>query len=59
AELVRERRPGIALNEHRGGDGDIVYQHACKLGCEVIVSQRLGLLYRPESQESNRAGSEA
>jgi ATP-dependent DNA ligase len=34
--------PGIALNEH----GDIVYQQACKLGCEGIVSKRLGSTYR-------------
>jgi hypothetical protein len=37
--------------EHAGracfvGDGDIVYQQACKLGCEGIVSKRLGSLYR-------------
>jgi hypothetical protein len=29
------------LNEHYEGDGDIVYQHACKLGCEGIVSKRV------------------
>jgi ATP-dependent DNA ligase len=40
------RRPGIALNEHFVGDGDIVYRQACKLGCEGIVSKRLGSLYR-------------
>ncbi len=34
------------LNEHYGGDGDIVFQHACKLGCEGIVSRRLGSTYR-------------
>jgi ATP-dependent DNA ligase len=37
---------GIALNEHFVGDGDIVYQEACKLGCEGIVSKRLGSPYR-------------
>jgi hypothetical protein len=31
---------------HPEGDGDIVYQQACKLGCEGIVSKRLGSLYR-------------
>jgi ATP-dependent DNA ligase len=36
----------IALNEHYVGHGDIVYQHACKLGCEGIVSKRLGSTYR-------------
>jgi hypothetical protein len=37
---------GIALNEHHVGDGDIVYRQVCKLGCEGIVSKRLGSLYR-------------
>ena len=26
-------------------DGEIVFQHACKLGCEGIVSKRLGSTY--------------
>ena len=34
------------LNEHYEGDGAIVYQHACKLGCEGIVSKRLGSPYK-------------
>jgi bifunctional non-homologous end joining protein LigD len=46
AKLVRGPHPGIVLNEHYEGDGDIVFQHACKLGCEGIVSKRLGSLYR-------------
>jgi bifunctional non-homologous end joining protein LigD len=46
AKLVRTPHPGIALNEHYEGDGDIVFQHACKLGCEGIVSKRLGSTYR-------------
>ncbi len=37
---------GIVLNEHYDGDGEIVFQHACKLGCEGIVSKRLGSPYR-------------
>jgi bifunctional non-homologous end joining protein LigD len=44
--LLRKPSPGIALNEHFVGDGDIVYRQACKLGCEGIVSKRLGSLYR-------------
>jgi ATP-dependent DNA ligase len=28
------------------GDGDFLFEHACKLGCETIVSKRLGLPYR-------------
>ena len=46
AKLVRTPHPGIVLNEHYDGDGDIVFEHACKLGCEGIVSKRLGSPYR-------------
>jgi ATP-dependent DNA ligase len=28
------------------GDGNIIFKHTCKLGCEGIVSKRLGSLYR-------------
>jgi bifunctional non-homologous end joining protein LigD len=28
------------------GDGEIVFEHSCKLGCEGIVSKRLGSSYR-------------
>jgi bifunctional non-homologous end joining protein LigD len=43
---VRGPHPGIALNEHYVGHGDIVYRLACKLGCEGIVSKRRGSPYR-------------
>ena len=46
AKLVRVPDLGIVLNEHYEGDGEIVFKHACKLGCEGIVSKRLGSLYR-------------
>jgi bifunctional non-homologous end joining protein LigD len=46
AKLVRTPHPGIVLNEHYEDDGDIVFQHACKLGCEGIASKRLGSTYR-------------
>jgi bifunctional non-homologous end joining protein LigD len=46
AKLVRTPQPGIVLNEHYKGDGEIVFKHACKLGCEGIVSKRLGSTYR-------------
>jgi bifunctional non-homologous end joining protein LigD len=39
-------RPGIVLNEHYDGNGEIVFEYACKLGCEGIVSKRLGSPYR-------------
>ncbi len=46
AGLVRGPHPGVVLNEHCKGDGEIVFKHACKLGCEGIVSKRRGSPYR-------------
>jgi bifunctional non-homologous end joining protein LigD len=37
----------IVLNECFEEDGATVYREACKLGCEGIVSKRLGSPYRP------------
>jgi bifunctional non-homologous end joining protein LigD len=37
----------IVLNEHFEEDGALVFREACKLGCEGIVSKRLGLVGRP------------
>ena len=44
--LLRRPRPGIAFNRHFEDDGAIVYEQACALGCEGIVSKRLGSPYR-------------
>jgi bifunctional non-homologous end joining protein LigD len=46
AGLLRLPHDGIALNQHYEGDGATIYKHACALGCEGIVSKRLGSLYR-------------
>jgi bifunctional non-homologous end joining protein LigD len=46
AKLVRGPHPGIVMNQHYEGDGKIVFQPACALGCEGIVSKRLGSRYR-------------
>ena len=46
ASLLRGAHSSLVLNRHFDGDGAIVYNHACKLGCEGIVSKRLGSLYR-------------
>ena len=36
-------RPGVRLNEDlEHPDGAVVFQHACKMGLESIVSKRLG-----------------
>ena len=44
--LGRAPRPGIVLNAHYEADGAAVFKHACALGCEGIVSKRLGSTYR-------------
>jgi bifunctional non-homologous end joining protein LigD len=36
----------LAFNQHNTGDGAIIFKHACALGCEGIVSKRLGSSYR-------------
>ena len=41
--LLRSRHAVIAFNAHFIADGAIVYRQACALGCEGIVSKRLGL----------------
>ena len=43
---ISPRQLGIVLNEYYEADGEIVFKHACKLGCEGIVSKRLGSPYR-------------
>jgi bifunctional non-homologous end joining protein LigD len=46
AKLLSHPHEGIAFNEHHTGDGAIIFDHACALGCEGIVSKRLGSPYR-------------
>jgi bifunctional non-homologous end joining protein LigD len=46
AKLLGRYQSGIIVNEFFEGDAQIVFDHACKLGCEGIVSKRLGSLYR-------------
>ena len=44
--LLRRGHAGVAFNQHFEADGAIVYRQACALGCEGIVSKRLGSPYR-------------
>src|ERR1043165_1422392 len=46
AKLLKEQQTSIVLNEVYEQDGAIVFREACKLGCEGIVSKRLGSSYR-------------
>jgi bifunctional non-homologous end joining protein LigD len=50
--LLRRARPGIAFNRHFEVDAAIVYEQACALGCEGIVSKRLGSPYRSGRNDS-------
>ena len=63
ANLVCGPHPGIVLNEFFEGDGEILFEHACKLGCEGIVSKRLASSYRsgrsPHWLKVGRSGGEA
>jgi bifunctional non-homologous end joining protein LigD len=45
ASLLRGCLPGLRINEHLPYPGDVVFQHACKMGLEGIVSKRLGSRY--------------
>ena len=47
ASILRKSRHGVRLNEHLAHDcGLTVFQPACQLGCEGIVSKRIGSRYR-------------
>ena len=43
--LLRKPLPGLVLNATLEQPGDVVFKHACALGCEGIVSKRLGSRY--------------
>jgi bifunctional non-homologous end joining protein LigD len=45
-QLLRGSNPSIVLNKHYEEDGATVFREACRLGCEGIVSKRLGSTYR-------------
>jgi hypothetical protein len=43
---LRRAHPGIVFNRHFDVEGAVVFKQACALGCEGIVSKRLGSPYR-------------
>jgi bifunctional non-homologous end joining protein LigD len=45
AKLLKGAHSSLALNEHFAAAGDLVFDAACRLGCEGIVSKRLGSKY--------------
>jgi bifunctional non-homologous end joining protein LigD len=46
AKLLKPQQMSIVLNEHFEDDGARVFDAACQLGCEGVVSKRLGSGYR-------------
>jgi bifunctional non-homologous end joining protein LigD len=47
ASLLARTGPGLRFNEHMDEqNGPLVFQHACKLGLEGIVSKRRNSRYR-------------
>src|ERR1700704_5441341 len=52
ARLLSKVKDGIEFNQHIEGEGHLIFEHACKLGCEGIVAKRKDLPY--ESGRSRR-----
>jgi bifunctional non-homologous end joining protein LigD len=52
AELLASAPAGIRYSEHLEGDGAAIFAHACKLGCEGIVSMRREHPYRSGPSKS-------
>jgi bifunctional non-homologous end joining protein LigD len=46
SSLLTKTGAGIRINEHIEADGEIVFRHACKLGCEGTVSKQRTSPYR-------------
>jgi bifunctional non-homologous end joining protein LigD len=66
AELLNGSQVSIVFNKCFREDGEAVFRAACGLGCEGIVSKRLGSIYRhgrspllDQGQKPERASSEA
>jgi bifunctional non-homologous end joining protein LigD len=46
AKLLSKAGDGVYLSEHLAGDGAIIFEHACRMGLEGIVSKRRDFPYR-------------
>jgi bifunctional non-homologous end joining protein LigD len=46
AKLLKGSPSSIVPNQYYEEDGEIVFREACRLGCEGIVSKKLGSIYR-------------
>jgi ATP-dependent DNA ligase len=54
ARLLKTPRDGLDYVEHLEGDGETIFEHACKLKLEGIVSKRVDSLYRSGPSRSWR-----
>jgi bifunctional non-homologous end joining protein LigD len=45
ARLLARAGHGVQLNEHLEAEGPLVFEHACRMGLEGIVSKRKGSWY--------------
>ena len=52
SKLLSKHPTGIRYVEHLEGDGEMIFEHACKLGLEGIVSKRIDLPYEPGPSKS-------
>ncbi len=50
ADLPHGAAAALVVNEYYEGDGAEIYKHARALGCEGIVSKRIGSSYRSGDQ---------
>jgi bifunctional non-homologous end joining protein LigD len=44
--LAQLAKDGVRLSEHMDGDGAVMFQHACAMGLEGVVSKRRTSSYR-------------
>ena len=55
AGLLRRPHDGMAINEHYGGDGAVIFKHACALGCEGIAEPTRDGTLSASDRQANEA----
>jgi bifunctional non-homologous end joining protein LigD len=53
AKVLGRTQDGIHFNEHLEDDGELIFEHACRLGFEGIVSKRRDF---PTARAARNAG---
>jgi len=51
ARLIKDN-DGLIYSDHYEGDGAILFEHACRMGLEGIVSKKRDSIYLPECSRS-------